>query len=94
MRRRRLSTKTAWAHLLLWSLLMSDQSNIYLRCVVKSMSSAKTIAAVLGTLCAICLILVLVYQYDQYVKLKNFADHAYLPQCYSGASGGGESGRA
>ena len=66
-------------------MLMSDQSYINLRCVVKSMSSAKTIAAVLCTLCVICLILVLVYQY---VKLRNFADHAYLPPCYSGASGG------
>jgi hypothetical protein len=25
----------------------------------------------------------------QYVKLRSVADHAYLPQCYSGASGGG-----
>jgi hypothetical protein len=31
----------------------------------------------------------LVFFVCQYAKLKQFADHAYLPQCYSGASGGG-----
>lgn len=53
------------------------------------MSSEKNIAAVLGTLSAIFLIF-FIYIVHQYVKLKNFADHAYLPLCFSDASGGGE----
>ena len=53
------------------------------------MEKDSTRAIVLYTCCAILLVM-LVFFVCQYAKLKQFSDHAYLPQCYSGASGGGQ----